>query len=328
MLRIVTTFSLLLGIFLFSLMALLSISRRTPSTAAWIVFSSERLGISQIYRMRPDGSSVQRVSKTPDWYSFPTFSPDGHDLTVVVDANQTYKLYQLENGLPSAPVGDIRFVSYPRWSPDSEWIALSAESDGRRYIFRMRPDGSQFEQLTNGDSFDSAPTFSPDGEWLIFESIAFNERQRIFRMKADGTLREQLNISVVGPHSPSWSPDGEWVVFTGYENTKTDLFLTRPDGTDEIRLTDHSEEDFQANWSPDSQWIIFASNRTGNADIFRMRVDGSEVIQLTDHPANDLLPRWSPIIDLTWSGLFLSGIGIVLVAGAPIFARWGRKNEQ
>jgi TolB protein len=37
--------------------------------------------------------------------------------------------------------------------------------------------------------------------------------------------------------TPDWSPDGEWIVFDSDRDGTWNLYLIRPDGTDERRLT-------------------------------------------------------------------------------------------
>lgn len=321
--RIVTGFGRLWGFFLLILITLFAFLRQSPSSAAWIIFTSDRTGTAQIFRIRSDGSSLQRLSKTDDGYAFPEFSPDGREILAVADINQAYRLYQLSSdGQPNRGIGEVRYVSYPRWSPDGQWIALSAEHDGRRFIFRLRPDGSQLEQLTNQPAFDSSPTWSPDSQWLIYSTADFNGRQRLLRMLADGTNVSEIATDVIGPNTPSWSPDGEWIVFAAFQDTESDIFKIRPNATDLQRLTTHPQDDEQPAWSPHSEWLVFVSARDGNENLYRMRVDGTDLRRLTDHPATDSLPNWSPIIDLTvqyWQ-LLIFDVGLWMM-GAMVIIR-------
>ena len=45
---------------------------------------------------------------------------------------------------------------HPRWSPDGQYIVFETERDGNREIYRMKPDGSEPENLTRNPGNDRA----------------------------------------------------------------------------------------------------------------------------------------------------------------------------
>jgi len=51
----------------------------------------------------------------------------------------------------------------PVWSPDGQWIVFTSERDGSADLYRMRPDGSGVEPLTDDPAYDDQAAFSPDG---------------------------------------------------------------------------------------------------------------------------------------------------------------------
>ena len=56
----------------------------------------------------------------------------------------------------------------PAWSPDGEWIAFASTRSGDFDIYRMKLDGSEPEQLTDGPAVDHDPAWSPDGRGIAF----------------------------------------------------------------------------------------------------------------------------------------------------------------
>ena len=58
----------------------------------------------------------------------------------------------------------------PRYSHDGQWIVYTAERDGLSDIYRMHPDGSSIERLTDHRAFDDQGALSPDGTTLAFVS--------------------------------------------------------------------------------------------------------------------------------------------------------------
>ena len=51
----------------------------------------------------------------------------------------------------------------PRWSPDGSWIAFFSNRTGMYQLWRIRPDGSDLQQLTDAGDDVRYPIWSPDG---------------------------------------------------------------------------------------------------------------------------------------------------------------------
>jgi Tol biopolymer transport system component len=58
----------------------------------------------------------------------------------------------------------------PAVSPDGQWIAFVAQSDGNSEIYLTKIDGSGLVRLTRNAGEDMSPVFSADGGSLIFGS--------------------------------------------------------------------------------------------------------------------------------------------------------------
>ncbi len=67
------------------------------------------------------------------------------------------------------------------------------------------------------------------------------------------------------------------------------------DGSNVVRLIEHSQWHGFPRWSPDGRRIAFSSTRNGGfSELYVMDADGSNIVRLTHHPAWDGVPRWSP----------------------------------
>src|SRR5689334_972423 len=62
----------------------------------------------------------------------------------------------------------------PSFSADGAWIVFTSERFGSADIFRVHPDGSALERLTDSGSFDDQGALSPDGRSLTFVSTRAN----------------------------------------------------------------------------------------------------------------------------------------------------------
>ena len=58
----------------------------------------------------------------------------------------------------------------PSYSADGRWIVFTNELHGQADIYRIHPDGTGLEQLTDDLAFDDQGVLSPDGNRLAFVS--------------------------------------------------------------------------------------------------------------------------------------------------------------
>jgi len=58
----------------------------------------------------------------------------------------------------------------PSYTPDGQWIYFDSSRSGSTQLWRMRPDGSAAEQLTDDDHVNTSPQIAPDGRTLVFVS--------------------------------------------------------------------------------------------------------------------------------------------------------------
>src|ERR1700693_1614084 len=58
----------------------------------------------------------------------------------------------------------------PSFSTDRKWIVFTSERGGSADIYRVHPDGSGLERLTDDPAFDDQGALSPDGSTLAFVS--------------------------------------------------------------------------------------------------------------------------------------------------------------
>lgn len=230
-----------------------------------IVFDS-RLEGSEIWAIRPDGSGLRRLTRSPKNTSnqYPRWSPDGRRIAF---ASTQYA--------PSLPEN------------------LSSETHGRQ-IYMMNRDGSGLQRLTFLPNASEEPNWSPDGR-----RIAFYSNAKMYVMDSNGSnvrrlTNDQMMPSSKGEAAPVWSPDGKRIVFlSNRDGDDLEVYILDLETSKLTQLTDNNAHDSHVAWSPDGQYLSFDSTRDGNSEIYLMRPDGSQVVRLTNHPRMDNAARWS-----------------------------------
>lgn len=149
------------------------------------------------------------------------------------------------------------------WSLDGEWVSLQATRGdaGCDRIYRMRPDGSEFSQVSSGLGRTTCAYYLT-ADSIVYASTVLKGRDC--------------------PPKPDFSKGYVWPLYDSY-----DLFVRRHDGLGMRRLTRDPGYDAEATVSPDGKKIVFTSLRTGDPELFVMDADGKNLVQLTDEIGYD-----------------------------------------
>ena len=73
------------------------------------------------------------------------------------------------------------------------------------------------------------------------------------------------------------APTTAKILFTSARDGNREVYIMNPNGSEQVRLTDHPGNDLNAVWSPTGEQILFVSDRDGNRDLYLMDPDGSNI---------------------------------------------------
>ena len=192
-------------------------------------------------------------------------------------------------------------------TPLADRIAFSADdnADGWLDLLIMPPDGSFSSVIVRKGSDSIMNDWSPDGQWLLFESRRGDPlTTQLYLVRSDGTYERLLANLPAGENTQaSFSPSGTWIVFRNENAGQADLYAVRFDGLGSaVKLTDDAANDRQPDWSPDGSKIVFASNRDGQPDLYTLDVipilSGGAVTpptRLTNNLVEETNPHFSPV---------------------------------
>ena len=163
-------------------------------------------------------------------------------------------------------------------------------------IFELDLRSRNVRQLTNEQAINTAPSYSPDGAQVAFESDR-GGTQQIYLMNADGSSQNRISFGNGRYSTPVWSPDGQWIAFTKQGGGKFSIGVMKPDGSGERILTEgyHNEG---PTWAPNGRVVMFtreSAGAGGQAQLFSVDISGRNLKPVpTDGPASD--PAWSPLL--------------------------------
>ncbi len=213
-------------------------------------------------------------------------------------------------------------------------VDLMKNSHGFAYGFSSSPDGSRISyhenyQIYVADSdgtnrvhvqtdrpFNFAPTWSPDGQWVLFLAEEhYNCHPHIVRADGSGLKKladrggyrgviEILDIPSFHSESsdtPVWSADGKSVFYTAKIGGSVEVFRATLAG--QIQQLTKSAEDtlhYHPKPSPDGNWLVYGSKRDRVRNLFVMRLDDRVEHSLTSlkrgHAA--MHAYWQPVVTI------------------------------
>lgn len=203
------------------------------------------------------------------------------------------------------------------FSPDGKGLIGNAkfENDTTHQVYTFKIDGTDILRV-NDKGEDACSYYFPDGKQLVYTSTKdhpdlpkgnwsnandYPQGAELYLCDLDGSNVKRLTNNKYYDAEVCVSPDGEWILFGRQTDGKMDLWLMRPDRSDEHQIT--FTEDLQeggAFWI-DNETIIYRAwerkvqgTRPMPMSIFTMKKDGSDVKRITHDDGTNWAPYPAP----------------------------------
>jgi Tol biopolymer transport system component len=279
---------------------------------ASIVFTSDREGSADLFRVKPDGTGLERLTTNPAYDDQAAFSPDGKQLVFVsTRRGGTADLWTMDlqtrraKALTSGTGGDFR----PSWSPDGRWIAFSSDRGsslpfGRgRWehlqivdLYVIHPDGTGLKRITEHGNFCGSPKFFADSRRVMAYCMTAEQTLANRRQSPDpGNDTRLVSIDIAtgamsdvaaGPGvkmNPSFLPAND-IGYIRKDTTDPGIYYTSgkrgPKG--DVRA---------ASWSPDGRRVVYHKRLTALPTTWLKTFSRNPQYELT---LTGILPSFSP----------------------------------
>lgn len=241
--------------------------------------------VHQVYTFNIDGTNILRINdKGEDACSF--YFPDGKHLLYTStkdnldlpkgnysdpkDYPQGAELYlcDLDGSNVKRLTDNKVYDAEVSVSPDGKWILFSRQIDGKLDLWKMKPDGSEQQQITFTPEWQEGGSFFINNNTIICRAWDIKDQAQrgmpmsIFTMDTDGSNIKRITNDSGTNWAPHPAPDGDHFVFVkvlpphNYE-----IFLMSLKTGKQTQLTFNDAFDGFPVISPDGNLLTFDSNR-------------------------------------------------------------------
>ena len=163
-------------------------------------------GSPDIYILNLETSSLRKITKSYGIDTEASWSPDGSSIVYTSDRGGKPQLYMVSRygGDAKRLTFDGDYNARGRFSADGRHIAMVHANRGDYRIAVMNMATRAVKVLTSG-RYDEAPSFSPNGEMLLYASRK-NNKEVLSAVSIDGKMQQNLAFSLGQVRDPAWSP--------------------------------------------------------------------------------------------------------------------------
>jgi len=283
-----------------------------------------------IYTVNADGSGLKRVTYGMD----PDLSPDGSQIAFV-RWSEPWGIYIINvDGSGERLLLSSNVARAPVWSPDGTQIAFYFQTEGMTAGDTMCMPGAECRTMPGHpqtewhvgvvdvadgylhqpyvDRFSFSPTWSADGEWLVYDGGDSGTLPSEVHGLCMTTVEGPNNAVLTGntnDHYPVWSPAGTQIAFMHWQHDHWEIYIMNADGSGRHPLTSSSSyvkprpNNVAPEWSPDGEQIVFLSDRSGEWEFYVIDADGSDQTHILSNVTASLDIQYTAVYErvISWA---------------------------
>lgn len=164
-------------------------------------------GSPDIYVLNLTSGILTKVTKSYGIDTEPTWAPDGESIVYTSDRGGKPQLYRafVRGGNPKRITFEGDYNARGRFSADGKSLAMVHANRGDYRIAVMDMATGLVNVLTAG-KYDESPSFSPNGDMVLFASKNSAGRGVLTAVSVDGRMQQKMAFNSGDVREPAWSP--------------------------------------------------------------------------------------------------------------------------
>jgi Tol biopolymer transport system component/DNA-binding winged helix-turn-helix (wHTH) protein len=213
------------------------------------------------------------------------------------------------------------------WSPDSSRLVFDSREPGRRNkIYIVPAKGGAPEALLNEDTNEADPSWSPDGNSIVFgrlpDYLGEEVSDKAIYLVDVRSKKVSLLPGSTGLFSPRWSPDGRYIAAMPLNQTRLMLFDRLSARWSGVEVPEVATS---PTWSADSRFVYFKTVRTNNVSRIYIPTKGQRHVEMINRVENV-----QPADSFNFVGLTPDNLPLILTrfSSADVYALEPRRETK
>jgi TolB protein len=184
-----------------------------------------------------------------------------------------------EANYPGTP-GKIAYAGWDQNKNDTE-------------IYTVNPDGGSNVKVTNDQSTNRWPAYSPSGKKIAYSGLDQGDWD-IYTINTDGGSKKNVtNTNSTDDYQPDYAPGGTNIAYAGNDGQDWDIYTINTNGGSKKNVTNSTADDYYPSYSPSGKNIAYVYDPgTGDTEIYYIKPDGGGKIRVTDNKTENQDPYW------------------------------------
>ncbi|MCP4746801.1 MAG: beta-propeller fold lactonase family protein [Desulfobacteraceae bacterium] len=174
-------------------------------------------------------STDGRQIKHPNWHP--------NEDKILYSCEYVYTIDPETGIVEQLPLDEQYGYDRARWSPDGTKIVFLMNDRSLPYPnkhiyvmnYTMDPNEINLIQLTSGEELYFEPSWSPDGEYIVFNirDLSKNVTEDLWIIKADGSEEPYRILDMDAASYPQWHPNGDAIAFFRFNSNSDPWWCTQ-----------------------------------------------------------------------------------------------------